>query len=180
MRHDFRWPIQTKFAVVTARSKERRPFKTGLRSASRSTPKNSCPPQGLSSKEITGLYFVLPTSKVDQLFFINKILKPIVERNIPRLYPGEKQKVIPHFEPATIHTTPAMYEYLDDQNETYIWKEGWLSNSPDLSSIDYGPNGIFNDLMFWKKPKDFSGLQSSAGLMWKNFPLFSYYDFMKS
>jgi len=100
--------------VVTARGKERRPFKTGLRSASRSTPKNSCSPQGLSSKEIIRLYFVVPTSKVDQLFFFNKILKPIVEKNIPRLYLGEKQKVIPHFEPATSHTTPVIYEYLDD------------------------------------------------------------------
>jgi len=134
--------------VVTARGKERRPFKTGLRSASRSTPKNSCSLQGLSSKGIIGHYCVLPTSKVDQLFFLNKILKPIVEKNIPRLNSREKQKVIHHFDFATSHTTPAMYEYLDDQNEKYIRKEERLSNSPDLSSIDYGPNGIFNDLMF--------------------------------
>jgi hypothetical protein len=28
--------------------------------------------------------------------------------------------------------------------------------------MDYGPNGIFKELMFWKKPKDLIGLKRSA------------------
>jgi AraC-like DNA-binding protein len=78
---------------------------------------------GVSSRGVTGLYFVPPTSKVDHLFFINKILKPIMEKDIPRLYSGEERKVILHFDSATSHTTPTVYQYLDDHNVTYIRKE---------------------------------------------------------
>jgi hypothetical protein len=97
---------------------------------------------GVSSRGVTGLYFVPQTIKVDHLFFVNKILKSIVEKDIPRLYPGEERKVILHFDSATSHTTPAVYQYLDDHNVKYIRKEEWMSYSPDSSPMDYGPNGI--------------------------------------
>jgi hypothetical protein len=135
---------------------------------------------GVSSKGVTGIYFVPPTSKVDHVFFINEILKPIVEKDIPRLYPGEEQKVILHFDSATSHTTPEVYEYLDHHNVKYIRKEEWLSNSPDLSPMDYGPNGIFKELMFWKKPKDLNGLKRNARQVWKKFLLSTCYNVMKS
>jgi hypothetical protein len=46
--------------------------------------------------------------------------------------------------------------------------------------MDYGTNGIFKELMFWKIPKDLSGLQRSARQVWKKFPLFTCYNVMKS
>lgn len=73
---------------------------------------------------------------------MNKILKPIVEKDLPRLYSGEEKKVILHFDSAPSHTTPAVYKWLDTRKVKYIRKEDWMSNSPDLSSMDYGPNGI--------------------------------------
>jgi hypothetical protein len=55
-----------------------------------------------------------------------------------------------------------------------------MSNSPDLSPMDYGQNVIFKELMFWKKPKDLVGLKRSARQVWKNFPLSTCYNVMKS
>jgi hypothetical protein len=49
-------------------------------------------------------------------------------------------------------------------------KEEWMSNSTDLSPMDYGPNRNFDGLMFWKKSKDLISLKRSARLVWKNFP----------
>lgn len=62
----------------------------------------------------------------------------------------------------------------------YIKKEEWLANSPDLSPMDYGPNGIFKDLIFWKKPKDLDGLKRAAVKVWKNCPLLICYNIMKA
>jgi hypothetical protein len=57
---------------------------------------------GVSSRGVTGLYFILPTSKVDHLFLVNKILESIVEKDIPRLYPGEERKFILHFDSLSV------------------------------------------------------------------------------
>jgi hypothetical protein len=112
---------------------------------------------GVPSRDVTGLYFVPKTSKLDRLFFIDKILKAFVGKDIPRLYQGDARKIIFDFNSATLHTTPAVYQYLDNHNMNYIRKEEWMTNSPDQSPMHYGPNGIFEDSMFWKKPRHSSG-----------------------
>ncbi|OQV19433.1 hypothetical protein BV898_06547 [Hypsibius exemplaris] len=66
---------------------------------------------GVSYRGATSIYFVSPTSKVDSAFFLNNIVKPIVEKGIPRPYPGKEHKVILHFDIASSHTTPAVYSY---------------------------------------------------------------------
>lgn len=134
---------------------------------------------GVSARGVTGIYFVPPTTKVNQKFFINKILKPIVERDIPRLYPGEEHKVILHFDSASSHTTPAVYQWLKDRKVKFIGKEDWLSNSPDMSPMDYGANGIFKKMMFATKPKDLFGLERCARRVWKEFPLATSHSIMK-
>jgi AraC-like DNA-binding protein len=78
---------------------------------------------GVSSRGVTGLYFVPRTKKVDHFFFINKILEPIVQKDIPRLYPGEERKGILHFDFDTSHTTPAVYQYLDEHEVKHTKKE---------------------------------------------------------
>jgi hypothetical protein len=55
---------------------------------------------GVCAKGVTDMYFVPPTTKVNHWFFINSILKLIVEKDIPRLYPGEGHKVVLHFDSA--------------------------------------------------------------------------------
>ncbi|OQV14322.1 hypothetical protein BV898_11442 [Hypsibius exemplaris] len=135
---------------------------------------------GVSYRGPTSIYFVPPTSKVDSAFFLNNIVKPIVEKDIPRLYPGEEHKVILHFDSASSHTTPAVYSYLKSKKVKYIGKEDWMANSPDLSPMDFGPNGIFKKSMFKKKPKGIPGLQRAARQVWKEFPLSVCRNVMKS
>jgi hypothetical protein len=78
---------------------------------------------GVSAKDLTDLYFFSPTTKVDSWFFINSILKPIVENYIPRLYPGEIHKVVLHFDSSGRHTTPEVYSWPDERNIKYIQRE---------------------------------------------------------
>jgi hypothetical protein len=103
---------------------------------------------GVCSKGVTDLYFVPPTTRVDCWFFIHSILKPIVKKDILRLYPGEEHKVVLHFDSAGSHTTPEVYGWFNERNVKYIWKEEWLSNSLDLSPMDFSLNGIFKQILF--------------------------------
>ncbi|OWA54008.1 hypothetical protein BV898_18431, partial [Hypsibius exemplaris] len=73
---------------------------------------------GVSYRGPTSIYFVPPTSKVNSAFFLNNIVKPIVEKDIPGLYLGEEHKVILHFDSASSHTTPAVYSYLKSKKSS--------------------------------------------------------------
>jgi hypothetical protein len=97
---------------------------------------------GICANGKTGIYFVLLTTKVDRWFFIDKILKPIVKRDKPRLYPGEESFVCLHFDSAGSHTTPEVYDWLDAHGVRYIKREEWMAKSPDVSPMDFGINGI--------------------------------------
>jgi hypothetical protein len=129
---------------------------------------------------VTDLYFVPPTTKVDRWFFINSILKLIVEKDIRRLYPGEEHKVVLHFDSAGSHTTPEVYSWLDERNVKYIRKEEWLSNSSDLSHMEFGPNGIFKQILFGKKATGLDGLKQVARQVWADLPLATCVNTMKS
>jgi hypothetical protein len=58
---------------------------------------------GIFFREHTGLYVVLETVEVDEKSFSNHILELIVEKNIPRLYPGEEHKVTIHMDSSGRH-----------------------------------------------------------------------------
>lgn len=60
---------------------------------------------GVCARVVTGIYFFPPKSNVDHEFFIHNILKPIVEKYIPRLYAGEESRVVLPFDSAPGHTT---------------------------------------------------------------------------
>ncbi|OWA54726.1 hypothetical protein BV898_19126 [Hypsibius exemplaris] len=82
---------------------------------------------GVSYRNATAIYFIPPTSKVYLAFFFNNV--------------------------ASSHTTLSVYSYPQSKNVKYIGKEDWMANSPDLSPMNFGPNGIFKKSMFKKKPK---------------------------
>ncbi|OQV23433.1 hypothetical protein BV898_02555 [Hypsibius exemplaris] len=78
----------------------------------------------------TGIYFVLVTSKVNSTFFLNNIVKPILEKDVPRLYPGEEHKVILDFDSAPSHTTPAVYFYLKSKKSQVHRERGLNGQQP--------------------------------------------------
>ena len=62
----------------------------------------------------------------------------------------------------------------------YIKKGEWLSNSPDLSPMDFGINGIFKGILYAKKTSTLDGLKSAARRVWVDFPLAHCYNTMAS
>ena len=109
-------------------------------------PRKSWPKQvmvviGICWRGKSKAYIVPEKAKVNAEYFIHHILKPIVEKDIPRLYGDKSWKVKIHMDSAPGHVAKKTYDWLDSQKIKYITKEEWMGNSPDMSPMDYGING---------------------------------------
>jgi hypothetical protein len=66
--------------------------------------------------------------KVNAQYYIDSVLKPILEIEIPKLYPKEMHKVYVHHDKATSHTAKKTHDYLSDLNRrtgiNFIKKRG--------------------------------------------------------
>ncbi|OWA54127.1 hypothetical protein BV898_18545 [Hypsibius exemplaris] len=95
---------------------------------------------GISWNGPTSLYFVPPKAKMNSQMFIDLILEPLFKKDVPRLYPGEKSHP-PHGQRRG--SRQGYGRQVAPRSENKIHYEGeWMSNSPDLSPMDYGVNSI--------------------------------------
>ena len=111
-------------------------------------------------------YIVQGKAKVNADYFIQHILKPIVEKDIPQLYGNDSRKVIVHMDSAPAHTAKKTYQWLDEREIKYISKEKWMANSPDLSPCDYAVNGIFKKKIAGKTAKCENALERVVKREW--------------
>jgi len=70
---------------------------------------------GISWNGPTSLYFVPPKAEMNSQMFINLILKPLFEKDVPRLYPGEEKKIILHMDSAGTHVKDTVVKWLQDR-----------------------------------------------------------------
>jgi hypothetical protein len=94
------------------------------------------------------LYELMVPSKVkmDHELFIDLVWKPLVEKDIPRLYRGEERKAILYMDSAGAHIHENFIHWLIDSKIKFIPTEERMSNSPDLSPMDYAVNSIFRGI----------------------------------
>lgn len=59
---------------------------------------------GMSLRGPTKIRFVLASDKINGLYLIEQVLKPLVKGDIPRLFPGEEAKVVLNSDSASAHT----------------------------------------------------------------------------
>ena len=119
----------------------------------------------------TKAYIVPEKAKVNADYFIQHILKPIVEKDIPRIYGDLSWKVRIHMDSAPGHVAKKTYEWLDERNVKYISKLQWMANSPDLSPMDYGVNGHLKEILRGKQAKDLKQLERMVKLAWAKYDL---------
>jgi hypothetical protein len=134
----------------------------------------------ISARGQTRLYFVPETVEVNGQFFINHILKQIVEKDIPRLYPGEEHKVTIHMDGVGSHVCSETTDWMKSREVKYIPKQEWMSNSPDLSPMDFGINSIFKNLLSEKRASTLDGMKRVIKPVWSKFPLGVQLRTMKS
>jgi hypothetical protein len=95
-------------------------------------------------------------------------LKPLVEKDIPRVYPGE-EKFIQHMDSAGAHLHENTIHWLQERKIKFIMKEEWMSNLQDLSPMDYAVNSIFKRICNRQKAKNMKQLVTIAKRVWIDF-----------
>ena len=92
------------------------------------------------------MQIVLENIKVNKDVFLRGVRIPIWKEDTHRLYPGEERKVILPMNGARALLHPNVVQWLETNKIKYIPVGHWPANSPDLSPMDYGFNGIFKNL----------------------------------
>ena len=121
---------------------------------------------GVCHRGSTSLRIVLANVKINNEVFLKEVLIPIWKEDIPRLYPGEESKVILHMDGARAHFHPNVVQWLETNKIKYIPAGHWPANSPDLSPMDYGINGIFKNLCNCQTATTKSELMKVAKEVW--------------
>ena len=83
---------------------------------------------GVCSRGKTSLMVIPKNAKVNNEVFLKKVLIPIWKKDIPRLYPGEEEKIILHMDAAPAHFHPNVLAWLAKNKIQYIPKADWLAN----------------------------------------------------
>ena len=65
---------------------------------------------GYSWRGPTRLYIVEDNAKINGEYFLEKILKPMMLEDVPRLYGADSGKVVLHMDSAPSHTKKCVYE----------------------------------------------------------------------
>ncbi|XP_055337733.1 uncharacterized protein LOC129587827 [Paramacrobiotus metropolitanus] len=117
---------------------------------------------GISFRGLTAIRFIPPTPKITADLCIQNVLEPLVQKDFPRVYPGEERKVALHQDSAPAHTSKKICQRLASRGVRNIPKGMWPSNLPDSTSMDFGTNGIFKRILYQKYAASIRGLLTVA------------------
>ena len=126
---------------------------------------------GIPYRGPTGMYLIPSGAKINAESYIDTVLKPVLTKDIPRLYGKQKGKVVFHHDNAPAHQANKTQEYLRKSRVKFVPKEYWLGNSPDLAPMDFAVNGIFKNLLFKKKPRAKGGFERAIKTEWLKLPM---------
>jgi len=124
----------------------------------------------LSGRGILPLIKVPSNVKINADYYVKYVLKPIIEKFIPSLYPSEVHKIFLHHDKASSHTTSKTQQYLEQARANF--GINFISNteipvkSPDASPLDFYGFGFLKQKLFYKKPKTLIGLWKACKTVW--------------
>ncbi|UYV69252.1 IKK1 [Cordylochernes scorpioides] len=112
--------------------------------------------------------------KVNSEFYIECVLKPVIEQ-LKDLYPGEMDKVFLHHDKASSHTSNKTQQFLQEMKDTlgpnFIRNSDIPVKSPDASPLDFYGFGMLKQRLFNRRPKTEAGLWKAAQEEWSNVSL---------
>lgn len=124
---------------------------------------------GVCSRGKTKIRFVEPGAKINSTYYIEKVLTPLFENDIPELYPGELlKKVVFHHDSAPAHASVKTQNWLKNSGLKFIPKEHWMGNSPDLAPMDFCVNGLFKWKLFDHAATTVVGLKRVMRKVWSD------------
>ncbi|UYV79436.1 USP24 [Cordylochernes scorpioides] len=112
--------------------------------------------------------------KVNSEFYIECVLKPVIEQ-LKDLYPGEMDKVFLHHDKASSHTSNKTQQFLQEMKDTlglnFIRNSDIPVKSPDASPLDFYGFGMLKQRLFNRRAKTEAGLWKAAQEEWSNVSL---------
>ncbi|UYV63658.1 FZD9 [Cordylochernes scorpioides] len=112
--------------------------------------------------------------KVNSEFYIECVLKPVIEQ-LKDLYPGEMDKVFLHHDKASSHTSNKTQQFLQEMKDTlglnFIRNSDIPVKPPDASPLDFYGFGMLKQRLFNRRPKTEAGLWKAAQEEWSNVSL---------
>ena len=113
-------------------------------------------------------------SKINAQNYIDFVLKPLLEVEIPKLYPGEVNKVFVHHDKATSHTASLTTKYAEDLKRrlgiTIISKNDIPVKSPDTSPMDFFAFGYLKQKLFSRRARTLDGVWKVCQKEWNQIP----------
>lgn len=124
----------------------------------------------ISGRGTLPLFKVPPNVKINAQYYIEHVLKPLVECHIPKLYGEDSSKVFIHHDAASSHTARLTAAYAQEVKEkfgmTIIAKEDIPVKSPDASPMDFFGFGYLKQRLYRRKVKTMDGLWKALREEW--------------
>lgn len=109
----------------------------------------------LTGRGVVPLFKVPPNVKINSTYYIDHVLKPLIEVYLPRIYPGEMNKVFIHHDAASSHTSRLTTQYAEEVHQktgiTIINKSQIPVKSPDGSPMDFYGFGLLKQRLHFRK-----------------------------
>ncbi|GAV04835.1 hypothetical protein RvY_15055 [Ramazzottius varieornatus] len=126
---------------------------------------------GFSYRGQTRLYAIPRKAKVNADVFIQMVLRPMFDFDVPNLYGTDAHKVIFHMDCAPSHTAKKTVAWLRSRGIKFITKPEWLANSPNVSSMDFFTNGYLKKKLSHRTYSTEAGMNKAAKDEYKKIPL---------
>lgn len=116
----------------------------------------------MSGREPLPLMKVPAKVKINAERYIVDVLRPLVEKEIPKLYPGEEEKVYIHHDKASSHTAKKTQQYAERVKENLgpeiIKNQDIPVKSPDIAPLDFFGFGFLKQPAFHRRATTLDGL----------------------
>lgn len=100
--------------------------------------------------------------KINAKYYIEKVLKPLLEIEVPKLYGEDTSKVFVHHDAASSHTARITAQYAAELQQnlgiTLISNKDIPVKSPDASPMDFFGFGVLKQAIFKRRATTMDGL----------------------
>lgn len=115
----------------------------------------------ITGRGVLPLVKVPPNVKINSQYYIESVLKPLLEDSLPKLYPGELHKIFVHHDKASSHTSRRTAQYATDLKNrlgiSIISNEEIPVKSPDASPFHFYGFGYLKQRIHHRKATTLDG-----------------------
>ena len=129
---------------------------------------------GITGRGPLKMFRVPEKTKVNAQLYL-EVLTKIIEEELPKIYPGEMDRVFFHHDKASSHTASITTHYLESKSEElgirFLNKNQIPVKGADISPMDFFGFGFIKNKLKTKKPATLDGCWKLARAIWASLPL---------